>query len=92
MEKKEALSYGTYITIWFALVVLTGATVTAAGLHFGKLTVLAAIMIAGIKSSLVLFYFMHLKYEDRVFKIMLTVAVMTMVVILLLTYADTLFR
>ena len=92
MEQKHVLPYGTYIAIWFGLLMLTGITITAAGLHFGHWSVMAAILIATIKGSLVLFYFMHLKYEDTVFRIMLTVALLTLAVIMALTFADVAFR
>jgi len=83
---------GTYIKVYLALIALTGLTVTAAGLHLGSLSVLAAILIATVKSSLVLSFFMNLKSEDRVFKVMLAVAVATMAVIMLLTFVDVGYR
>ncbi len=92
-ESEEKLtSPGSYILVWFCLIVLTVLTVMAAGLQLGKWSVLAAILIAGVKSSLVLFHYMDLKSEDAVFKIMLTVALLTLVVILGLTYVDVFLR
>lgn len=90
--EEKSVSPGTYIFVWFGLIVLTVITVTAAGLELGKWSVLAAILIAGAKSSLVLFHYMNLKSEDTVFKIMLTVALLTLVIILLLTYVDVFLR
>jgi cytochrome c oxidase subunit 4 len=81
-----------YVLVWLALVVLTGVTVTVAGLNLGNLSVLGAILIAAAKSSLVVWFFMHIKYEDRVFKIMLGVAVLTLAIIMLLTFVDVSFR
>jgi cytochrome c oxidase subunit 4 len=93
MDSQNTLvPYGTYVMIWFGLIMLTGLTITVAGLHLGAFSVMTAILIAGIKSGLVLYYFMHLKYEDSVFKIMLMLAVITMVVIMVLTFADVSFR
>ncbi len=92
MEKHQPIPLGKYVIIWLALLVLTAATVTAAGLHFGNFTVLAAIAIATIKGTLVLMYFMHLKYEDRVFIIMLLLALFTLTVIMVLTFIDVSFR
>jgi cytochrome c oxidase subunit 4 len=92
MEKQATLPYGKYVMVWFGLLALTGLTVTAASLHFGKWSVLAAIIIATVKSSLVVLYFMNIKYEERIFKIMLAVAILTLMVIMILTFADTLFR
>jgi len=93
MEKQHTIiPLGKYVLIWLALLVLTAATVTAAGLHFGQFTILAAIAIATIKGTLVLMYFMHLKYEDRVFIIMLMLALFTLAVIMVLTFIDVSFR
>jgi cytochrome c oxidase subunit 4 len=88
-EKKNIHPYSTYVLIWFGLLVLTGLTVTVASLNLGNLSILGVILIAAIKSTLVVMFFMHIKYEDRVFKIMLAAAVCTLVVILLLTFVDT---
>ncbi len=82
----------TYLMIWFGLLVLTGVTVTVAGLNLGNLSVLGTILIAAVKSTLVVWIFMHIKYEDRVFKIMLGVAIITLVVIMVLTFVDVSFR
>lgn len=92
MEKKELMPYGTYIMIWFSLLVLTGVTIIAASLHFGQWSIMAAIAIATVKGALVLFIFMNLKREERLFKIMLSLALVTMAVIMVLTFADISFR
>lgn len=92
MATKHVMPYGTYISVWLGLLILTGATITAAGLHFGRWSVMAAILIATVKGTLVLFYFMHLKDEEKLFRIMLMVALLTLAVIMLLTFADTAFR
>ena len=81
-----------YLTVWIALLLLTALTITVASLHMGGFSVLAAIVIATVKGSLVLLYFMNLKYEERVFRIMLMVAVFTLATILALTFADVLLR
>ena len=91
-EAKALIPYSRYVLIWTALVVLTGATITAAGLAFGSWGILAAILIAGVKGSLVLFYFMHLRYESLLLKLFVLVAFMTLVVIMVVTFTDILYR
>ncbi|OHB76324.1 MAG: cytochrome-c oxidase [Planctomycetes bacterium RBG_16_59_8] len=83
---------GTFILVWCALLALTGITVAVADLHFGYASVLIALIIASFKAALVLDYFMHLKYEERLFKIMLLVAFATLAVVIGLTFLDTAFR
>ena len=58
--------YGLYILIWVGLIVLTGVTVAVAGIALAELTITVALVVAAIKSFLVIFYFMHLKYEVKV--------------------------
>ena len=64
---KHTHSYGIYVLVWLALVALTGLTAAVAGINFGKLSIVVAILIAVVKSYLVLTQFMHLKSEDRTF-------------------------
>lgn len=92
IEKKNPTPYSTYILVWFGLLVLTAITVTVAGLNLGSLSVYGAIAIATIKSTLVVLFFMNIKYEDKVFKLMLGIAIFTLVVILAMTFADTMYR
>ena len=86
------VSYGRYLVVWLALLALTAATLTAAGLAFGRWSIVAAILIAAVKGTLVLFYFMRLKYESLLLKLFVTIAVLTLVVIMILTFADLSFR
>jgi len=88
----EPVSYGTYILTWFTLIVLTSLTVTAAGMNFGKISVLVALLIATVKASVVLLIFMHLKYETRIFKTMVWLVLITLAIFIGLTFTDTLFR
>lgn len=92
MEKKNVKPFSTYILIWLGLVMLTGVTVTVAGVNLGGLSVMGAIAIAAVKSTLVVLFFMHIKYEDKVFKLMLGVAVLTLAIILILTFVDVFYR
>jgi cytochrome c oxidase subunit 4 len=91
-EKQNIHPFSTYILIWFGLLVLTGVTVTVAGLNLGNLSVLGTILTAAVMSTLVVLFFMHIKYEDRVFKIMLGAAIIMLVVIMALTFVDVSFR
>lgn len=88
----HVVGYGTYVLIWLALLVFTALTVSVAGMDLGRLSVITALAVATAKSGLVLNYFMHLKYEDRVFKIMLLVSIVTLATILGLTFFDIAYR
>ena len=94
MEKPEhhIVPYKTFMYVWIALVVLTAITITVAGLHLGRFSTLSALAIASIKASLVLWFFMHLKYEKRLFKVLLLVPIATLTFIIGLTFFDIWYR
>ena len=91
-QEKHIVGYGVFVSVWTALLALTGVTIYVAGLHFGRFSTLTAIIIASVKASLVLWFFMHLKYEKRIFKVILLVPIATLAVIIGLTFVDVLFR
>lgn len=88
----EPPGYGLYFLTWFSLLILTAITVTVAGLHFGNLSVVVALVIATIKATIVLMYFMHLKFEPKLFHVMLLLTILALVVFIGLTFTDVLFR
>lgn len=61
-----------YVTIFASLMVLTGVTVGAAYVDLGVFNFAAAMVIATFKASLVVWFFMHVKYQSSLTK--LTVA------------------
>ncbi|HET6349642.1 MAG TPA: cytochrome C oxidase subunit IV family protein [Candidatus Krumholzibacteria bacterium] len=91
-QPHEPAGYGTYFMTWFSLVFLTALTVTAAGLHLGSISVAVALLIAAIKASIVLYLFMHLKYEDATFHRLILIMIVAMSIFIGLTFTDTLFR
>jgi cytochrome c oxidase subunit 4 len=88
----HGLGYTIYVLVWIGLVVLTGVTVTVAGVDLRQMAVLVALIVAVTKSVLVMAFFMHLKYEPATFKWMVLVLIVTFAIFLMLTFADVLFR
>jgi cytochrome c oxidase subunit 4 len=92
-EEIRKTRYKTYVLVWITLVILTGVTLSAAGMELGGWTVLIALAIAGTKSGLVLNYFMHLKSEKLlIFKIIIPLVMAVFLVFILLTFSDVAFR
>ena len=87
-EEAHVVEYGKYIFVWLSLLAFTGITVSAAGIGLGNWTVVVALVIASSKSWFVLNYFMHLKYEDRVFRIFIAVALITFGIFITFTFWD----
>lgn len=86
------VGYGTFIGVWAVLLALTASLVGVSALHLGNLGILAVLVITPLKASLVLYYFMHLKYEDTTLKLMVFVAVAALVIFLGLLMLDYSFR
>jgi cytochrome c oxidase subunit 4 len=81
-------SYGINILIWFGLLALTGLTVAVAGIDLGRWVIITALVIAAIKGTLVMNYFMHLQFEDRTFRVFVLVAGVTLAIFIVLTFFD----
>jgi len=68
------------LTTGIALLILTGITVWTAGMDFGNYNIVIALVIALIKGSLVVLFFMHLRY-DRPFNGIVFIISMAFVVL-----------
>jgi len=82
----------TYITIFGALMVCTILTVMAAFINLGDLNFPVAITIAIFKASLVVLFFMHVKYASMLTKLIVGVAFFFLGIMLTLTFTDYLSR
>ncbi len=91
-KHEHSVGYGYYVLIWLTLISLTCVTVAVAGLNFGSYILLIAMIVAGIKSMLVINVFMHIKFEDPVFKLFFALIIATLIVLFVLTSFDVLFR
>jgi cytochrome c oxidase subunit 4 len=89
---QHLVPYGTYFLVWGALLILTALTVAAAGIHFGRLNVLAALLIASCKTGLVLYIFMHLKYDEPIYRNVLFIAAVCLAIFIGITFLDVSFR
>jgi cytochrome c oxidase subunit 4 len=89
----EKRNHQTYILVWLGLVLLTGITVSMAGMKVGRLGIAIVLLVAAIKSGLVLCYFMHLKYETGLlFKLMIPIVLAALTIFIGLTFTDIAFR
>lgn len=84
--------YGQYLLIWVGLLALTALTVSLAGVQLGRWVIITALTIASIKSVLVLQVFMHLRSEERMFRVFVAVAVVTLLIFIVLTFFDYAFH
>lgn len=86
------IPYRIFVVVWVLLLTLTATTVAVSRIHLGPLNIWATLGIASLKSALVIFFFMHLKYERLFFKLFLLIALVTLATFIGLTFFDVLYR
>ncbi len=82
----------SYYSIFGALMVLTAVTVGAAFTDLGSLNFPVAIAIAITKATLVVLFFMHVKYSSRLTKLVVSTSLFFLLVLFGLTLTDYLSR
>jgi cytochrome c oxidase subunit 4 len=82
----------TYYGIFAALMVLTGITIGVAFIHLGRLNFPVALAIAITKATLVILFFMHVKYSSRLTKMIVAMAFFFLMIMFTLTMTDYLSR
>jgi cytochrome c oxidase subunit 4 len=88
----HVINYGVHILVWIGLIGLTAITVSIAGINLGSLTLTAALIIATLKTMLVVNFFMHIKFDNKVFKIFIGICMITFIIMLIFTFFDLTFR
>lgn len=91
-EKDHIIPYRTFLIVLAGLIVLTLISVAVTKIHLGTLTVFIALFIAAVKSSFVLRVFMHLKFENRMFTIMVLAVALLIGVVIVITLLDYIYR
>ena len=81
-------SVGIYLAVFSALMVLTAVTVWASGQDFGRLNTVVALTIAVTKATLVVLFFMHVKYGPRLNKLVVVCAFAWLAILIFVTVSD----
>jgi len=82
----------TYYAVGFALLVLFLLTVMIAYIDLGPFNLVVALTIAIAKATLVVLYFMHVRFSSRVVWVFATAGLFWLVILLTLTMGDFLTR
>jgi cytochrome c oxidase subunit 4 len=85
---EHVVSWRVYVTVFIALVLLTVVTFQAAGHDFGPFNTLIALAIAVVKATLVILYFMHLRYSSRLTHLVVFAGFVWLAILMLLTLSD----
>ena len=84
--------YTDLFKVLVALLGLTAATVAASRIQLGGLNIWVTILIASLKSSLVLLFFMHLKYATGLIRTTFIVTICTLAMLVSFLFWDVSFR
>ena len=85
-------SKGLYWTIFFTLIVLTVVTVVIARIDLGALNTPMALAIAGVKATLVILFFMGVKYNTPLTKVVAASGFLWLIILFGITMGDYLTR
>lgn len=83
---------GTYVNVFVALLVLTGLTYVVATFDFGLLNTPIALAVAILKASLVVVYFMGVRYNTPLTKVVAVSGFFWLLIMFGLTLNDYLTR
>lgn len=86
------MSYGKLAAVLIILLIFTGVTVGVSYFDMGVYNVPIALGIACFKVSLVLLFFMHLKYESIAIKVSFLSTVGFLAIMISLTFLDIAYR
>ena len=91
-EERHITDYAVYVKVLIVLLLLTAITITVPGLDLTALTVMVALAIASTKAGIVMAWFMHLKMEILLFRVLAIMVLLIYGAVILLTFMDYIAR
>jgi cytochrome c oxidase subunit 4 len=81
-----------YIGVFLALIVGTIVTTAVAYIDLGQFNIVVALLVAVAKATLVILFFMHVKYSPRLTKLVVISGIFWLIILLTMTETDLLTR
>ncbi len=78
----------TYVAVWAALITLTVTTVAVSKLELGEFNFVAAMTIAVIKGSLVVWFFMNVRQSTSLTRLFVVAGFFWMTILIVFTLSD----
>jgi cytochrome c oxidase subunit 4 len=91
-QTPHIVPYRTYALILLVLLTFTATSVAVTQIQLSRWSTLAALLLAGAKTYFVLAIFMHLKFDQRIFRVMAILIFLLLLVVIFITFLDYLFR
>src|SRR5215813_2307670 len=89
---EHVVSRKIYFAIFGALLVLTGLTVWVANFDLGRWNAIVALSIAVLKATLVVLYFMHVRYSSKLTWVFVCAGIFWLIILFAFTLSDYLTR
>lgn len=89
---EHTTSLKTYFAIFAALLILTATTVVVARIDLGPFNTIVALVIAAFKATLVVLFFMHVRYSPRIIGLTVFAGLLWLLILIGLTLSDYLSR
>jgi cytochrome c oxidase subunit 4 len=77
-----------YFLVFLALIVMTWVTAYVSTIDMGRLNIFVALSIAIFKASLVILFFMHVKYGTRLTKMIVLAGLYWLILLLFIAMVD----
>jgi cytochrome c oxidase subunit 4 len=88
-HSEHIVSSRLYWFIWILLIIATGLTAWIATIDLGKFNTVVALVIATAKASIVVLFFMHVKYtSEKMTRVVLISVVFWLLLLLVLSLTD----
>ena len=91
-HRQHVIPISVYVGIWAILMFLTGLTVFVSFIELHDWNIVLALLIATIKGTLVVLFFMHLFYSSKLTKVTVIAALFFLFLLLSLSMTDYLTR
>ncbi|MCT4590332.1 MAG: cytochrome C oxidase subunit IV family protein [Carboxylicivirga sp.] len=91
-NENHIVPYKLYLYILAGLIALTLISVGITYIELARLTVFTALLLASVKSILVLVFFMHLKFDNKLIQILVTAVFVLIALVLFVTFLDYNYR
>ncbi len=91
-ERNHIVPYKTYVFVLLGLITLTLLSIAITTIELGGLAYAAALVFAIVKSFLVLTWFMHLKYDKLYIIVWVLFVFAVLLVTVVVTFLDYLYR
>ncbi len=85
-------SFKTQLNVLLVLIMLTFISVGITRFEMGAFNTLVAMLVAGTKAAIVMAWFMHLKFDNKIFLIFTILVISVFLLVLYVTFIDYLYR